>query len=126
MTKPNPAQFHKVFPAELRKDTLVVSPRGDSISFRDSDIDKEIKVLLEILDQPQAKNLVVDLEASRYFGTTIIGAFNVLGTKARDRGGKIALCNASGDMRGILSVMNLDTLWPHYDSLKEALRAVAS
>ena len=124
MSKLKQTEFHKAFPAELRKETLVVSPAGDAVGFRELDLNKEIKTLLEILDQPEVKNLVVDLGTSKYYGTIIIGAFNVLGTKVRETGGKIAMCNASEDMRGILRVMNLDTLWPHYDSLKEALKAM--
>jgi anti-anti-sigma regulatory factor len=124
MSKLKQTEFHKILPADLKKDTLVVSPAGDAISFREGDLNKEIKSLFEVLDEPGVKNLVVDLGTSRYYGTIIVGAFNALGMKIREAGGKIALCNASDDMRGILRVMNLDKIWPHYDSLKEALKTM--
>ena len=124
MSKLKQTESHKVFPAELRKDTLIVSPAGDTIGFRDTDINKEINTLFAVLDLPEVKNLIVDLGTSRYYGTIVIGALNAMGMKIRDRGGKISLCNASDDMRGILRVMNLDTIWPLHESLKEAIKAM--
>ena len=116
-------KFHKVFPAELKRDTLIVAPGGDAVSCRDSDINKELNTLQQLIDQPEVTNLIVDLGSSDYFGSIIIGAINNMGMKAKDAGGRIAICEASTDMMGILRVMNLDTIWSHYDTKKEAIRA---
>ena len=86
-------QFHKVFLAEVEGRTLVVTPRGDSIGFRDTDVAGELKTLLSLIGTPGIVNLVVDLGNAEYFGSTMIGAINQLGTRFREIGGKIALCN---------------------------------
>ena len=88
-------QFNKVFPTAVNKQTLIVSPAGDAISFRDSDINNEMHTLLEVIGQPEISHLIIDLESSEYFGSVIIGAFNSLGLKTREKGGRIALCNAA-------------------------------
>ena len=116
-------KYHKVFPAELKRDTLIVSPGGDAVSFRDSDIHRELNTLQQLIEQPETTNLIVDLGSSDYFGSIIIGAMNSLGLKAKEAGGRIAICNASADMIGILKVMNLDKIWSQFDTRKEAIRA---
>jgi anti-anti-sigma factor len=117
-------QFHKVFPAELEGTTLVVAPRGDAVSFRETDVSGELKTLLELAGSPGIVNLVVDLGSSNYFGSTMIGAINQLGSSFRNAGGRIALCNASPQMNDVLSIMHLDDIWMNFDTRKIALRAM--
>ena len=117
-------QFNKVFLTDLNKQTLIVSPAGDAIGFRDSDVNKEMHTLLELIGQSEVSHLIIDLGNSEYFGSVIIGAINSLGLKTREQGGRVALCNASDDMIGILRAMKLDDIWAHYDSRKAALKAI--
>lgn len=118
-------QFHKVFLAELEGNTLVVTPRGDAVGFRDTDVGGELKTLLELAGSPGVVNLVVDLGNSEYFGSTMIGAINQLGSQFRDAGGRIAMCNVSAQMRDMLDIMHLDEMWMQFDSRKIALRAMS-
>jgi anti-anti-sigma factor len=118
-------QFHKLFLADLVGETLVVTPHGDSVGFRDTDVAGELTTLLSLADSPGVKNLVVDLESSKYFGSTVIAALTQLGARFRERNARIAMCNASPEMAGILQVMHLNEMWMNFDSRKIALRAMA-
>jgi anti-anti-sigma factor len=122
MARLDQTQFHKVFPAEVEGRTLVVTPRGDSIGFRDTDVAGELKTLLSIPGTPGIVNLVIDLGSSEYFGSTMIGAINQIGTKFREIGGRIALCDVSPQMSEMLEVMHLGDLWMKFDTRKIALR----
>jgi anti-anti-sigma factor len=115
-------QFHKVFPAEVEGRTMVVTPRGDAVSFRDSDVSGELSTLLSLIGTPGIVNLVVDLGSAEYFGSTIIGAVNQLGTRFREIGGKIALCGLSPQMSDMLDIMHLGDVWMKFDTRKIALR----
>jgi len=115
-------QFHKVFPAEVEGRTLVVTPRGDSVSFRDSDVANELSTLISLIGTPGIVNLVVDLASAAYFGSTMIGAINQLGTRFREIGGKIALCGLSPQMSEMLDIMHLGDVWMKFDTRKIALR----
>jgi len=115
-------QFHKVFPAEVDARTLVVTPRGDSVSFRDSDVANELNTLLSLIGTPGIVNLVIDLSNAEYFGSTMIGAINQLGTRFREIGGKIALCSLSPQMSEMLDIMHLSDRWMKFDTRKIALR----
>jgi len=118
-------QFHKVFPAELDGNTLIVTPRGDAVGFRDTDVAGELKTLLELAGSPGIVNLIVDLVNSNYFGSTMIGAINQLGLRFRDAGGRIALCNVSSQMSDMLEIMHLNEVWMNFDSRKIALKAMS-
>jgi anti-sigma B factor antagonist len=115
-------QFHKVFPAEVEGRTLIVTPRGDSISFRESDVANELNTLLSLIGTPGIVNLVVDLGSAEYFGSTMIGAINQLGARFREIGGKIALCDLSPQMSDMLDIMHLGDVWMKFDTRKIALR----
>jgi len=118
-------QFHKVFLAELEGNTLVVTPRGDAIGFRDSDVAGELKTVLDLAGSPGIINLIVDLGSSDYFGSTMIGAINQLGSQFRYIGGRVALCNLSPQMNDMLEIMHLKELWMIFDTRKIALRAMS-
>jgi anti-sigma B factor antagonist len=118
-------QFHKVFSADLEGNTLVVAPRGDAVSFRDTDVAGELKTLIELTGTPGIVNLVVDLGSSNYFGSTMIGAINQLGSKFRDKGGRIALCNVSSQMADVLEIMHLSDVWMTFNTRKIALHAMS-
>lgn len=124
MANINKAEHHKVFPAELQGSTLVVSPKGDAVSFRDIDVHNETTAVMDILNDAKVVNLIVDLGGARYFGTTIIGAVSSMGMKIREKGGQNVLCGASEDMLDILRIMKLDTIWTHYKSLRESLKSL--
>jgi anti-anti-sigma factor len=122
MARLEQTQFHKVFLAEVEGRTLVVTPRGDSIGFRDTDVSGELNTLLSLIGTPGIVNLVVDLGNAEYFGSTMIGAVNQLGTRFREIGGKIALCSLSPQMSDMLDIMHLGDLWMKFDTRKIALR----
>ena len=115
-------QFHKIFVAEVEGRTMVVTPKGDSIGFRDSDVANELNTLLSLIGTPGIVNLVVDFGSAEYFGSTMIGAINQLGARFREIGGKIALCSLSPQMSDMLDIMHLSDLWMKFDTRKVALR----
>ena len=124
MTSLRDTQHNKVLRVEQKQTTLVVTPAGDAVGFRDSDIQQELNLLLSLLDGPDFDNVVVDLGGANYFGTTIIGCITGLGRKTEETGGRLAVCNASEDMQGVMRVMHLDQRWPHFDSLQDALKTL--
>jgi anti-anti-sigma factor len=125
MARLTQTQFHKVFLAEQEGNTLIVTPRGDAIGFRESDVSGELKTISDLAGSPGIINLVIDLGSSDYFGSTMIGAFNQIGTEFRYIGGRVALCNVSPQMDDMLEIMHLKELWMIFDTRKIALRAMS-
>ena len=99
-----------MFLARLEGNTLVVTPRGDAIGFRDSDVANELKTLLGLAGSPGIVNLIVDLGSSNYFGKLMIESISQLGTRFQETGGRIALCEVSPQMTEMLRIMHAERL----------------
>ena len=119
------AQFHKILQIERQPGVLIVVPRGDSVSFRSSDVSKELASVVELARAAEVRHVVVDLGSENYFGTVIIGAINQIGQTIAAKGGRLIVCRASDDMLRILKVMHFDDLWPVYPTRKDALKALS-
>jgi anti-anti-sigma regulatory factor len=117
-------EFHKVFLARLEGKTLVVTPRGDAIGFRDTDVASELKTLLSLAGTPGIVNLIVDLGSSNYFGKLMLMSISELGTRFQETGGRIALCEASLQMSEMLRIMHLSDQWMTFDTRKTAVKAM--
>jgi anti-sigma B factor antagonist len=115
------ADNFSVFPTELRGDTLIVRPRGDATGFGVRELQAELDEVLIWIESPDIKSLIVDLGASNYYGSQIIGAINSLVLKSRETGGRSGVCEISGDMQEALEVMNLNKLWTIYESRQAAM-----
>ncbi len=114
----------RVFEVERSKKALIVAPQGDAVSFRESDIRDELRVLHGLIDEPGIPNLVVDLGNANYFGSAIIGAIAELGEKVVQSDGRINVCNASEEMQRVLHALQLDSVWDQYPSRRKALKAL--
>ncbi len=122
MSKLDKAKHHKLFHVDFKHKTLIVAPQGDAIGFRASDVQKELRNLRDLVDDPEIVNLLFDFGRATYFGSVVIGALSSLGTKVRNGGGRVGICNVSEDMRGALEILKLDALWTEFDSQKSALK----
>ena len=118
------AALHRVFPIELRGDTLIVTPAGDASGFSGTQFHAELNTVVKLVERPNILKLIVDLSHSNYFGSEMIGAINMLGTRTREHGGYFAVCEASPDMRAGLAMLNLDDHWMLFPTRKQALQAI--
>jgi len=116
--------LHSVFPLERRGDTFIVAPKGDTVGFSHSQVHSELNAVLTLIKE-RGGNLIVDLLNANYFGSEMIGLINNIGLQTREAGGRIALCNVSQDMVGILRVMNFDAMWEFFDSRSSALKQLS-
>jgi anti-anti-sigma regulatory factor len=117
-------EFHKVYLARLEGNTLVVTPRGDAIGFRDSDVANELRTLLGLAGLPGIVNLIVDLGSSNYFGKVMMNNISQLGEQFQKSGGRIALCEVSEQMTEMLRIMRLTDSWMTFDTRKTAVKAM--
>jgi len=113
-------KHHVVFPVDQDRSTLVVSPRGDAVAFRDSDVQHELDTLMGWIADAEVDHLIVDFSGANYYGSTIIGAVVGLARRITAAGGTAVFCNLSNDMQSVLQVMNLDKMWPSFETLKAA------
>ena len=120
------SKLPSAFTSERQGKTLIISPEGDSLSFEESDIKRSLDQLHNLLDEPEIKNLIVDVGSAPYLGSIIVGAIMVLCKKATDNGGKAAICNASPSVLDSIQLMRLDSVIPYFATREEALTTVES
>ena len=114
----------RIFEAKSEGNTLVVASRSDAGSLAGEEVAYELTGLLERLESPQMRNVVIDLECSPYFGTSMLQVMTAMWKRVRARGGKMAVCSVSDTGREILHVTRFDTLWPICPGRDEALQTV--
>jgi anti-anti-sigma factor len=122
---PEPATHPQLFDLHQAGQTLIVVPRGDLGELLFHDIEAQAQPILTRLANGGAINVVVDLQAVHYSGSTALSFFLKLWKRVRDRDGRMALCNVSAGELAILRATGLDTLWPVYPSQTDAVRAVS-
>jgi len=115
-------KLQKIVDVEKKQNTLVVTPKGDAISFRESDVIAELRQIHELIDGLQNPNLVIDLNSSKYFGSMMLGEMVRLGQKAVEKGGKVAMCSVSDQVQQVLDVMKLADIWPQFNSRNTAIK----
>lgn len=118
--------LQKIVGVEQKQNALVVTPKGDAISFRESDVLAELKQIHELIDEAGNPDLVIDLNSSNYFGSMMLGEMVRLGQKINEKGGKVAMCSVSDQVQKVLEVMKLADIWPQFDSRKTALKYLRS
>jgi anti-sigma B factor antagonist len=105
-------------------DTLVVSPSMAFGHLIDPEVAREWKLVLDRLDAPDLKRLVVDLGELPYFGSMVLDWLVQLWNRMKAKGGAMAACNVSRVGREVLSLARLDTLWHVFGTREEALSAL--
>jgi anti-sigma B factor antagonist len=107
-------------------DALVVSPQPAFGHLIDPSVARDWKLVLDRLDNPELKRLVIDLGELPYFGSTVLDWLVQLWNRMRAKGGVMAACNVSVVGREVLSLARLDTLWRVFDTRHQALAELAA
>jgi anti-anti-sigma factor len=113
-----------IFEIEQDNDTIVVVPVVDLRELEYRRIEEGASEILDLLNGPGIKNVILDFGNTDYYGSTALGFFLKLLKKVKVRKGRMAFCNVSDHEQEILRVTNLDQLWPICSSRSEALEAV--
>ena len=107
-------------------DTLVVTPLFTFAAFAEPDLAGEWSRVQKLLEDSQAKNVLVDLGSIPYFGSTVLEWMVQMWKRAKAKGGKLATCQASPIGREVLTAARFDQLWGSFDTRDEALAWLAT
>lgn len=116
-----------VFKSTCLDDIVVVTLAGDLGEF---DLERihtcAERALHQFEDDSHKHHVVLDFKNTTYFGSSAMGFFTRLWKRVQVKGGRMVLCNLSPLEQELLRVTQLETLWPSYGSLTEALDSVRS
>ncbi len=114
----------KIFEVEKDSPCIFVTPVGQGASFRYADLQMEANTVRTLVSAPEFTTLIIDLGRLDYFGSEFIGALIIIGREKKNRGGKVALCNANDNMYEVLKNMAIFKLWPYYEDRAAAVEAL--
>jgi anti-anti-sigma factor len=103
-------------------DTIVLTPQVDMGETNADQINAEVGQVLALLNNSQAKYVVLDFHKTEYFGSTALGLFVRLWKTVSGRKGRMAFCNLSDHEKDILRITRLDSLWHICSSKEDALQ----
>jgi len=112
---------------ECANDVIVVTPSGDLGEFVVNSVGGEAeRALKKFQEAHECRHVVIDFCNTDYFGSSALGLFVRLWKRARERGGRMALCNLSEHEIEVLKVVRLSEFWTTCDSLEDAKSVVLS
>ena len=76
------------------------------------------------LNSNKHKKFILDLSEARYINSQGIGVLITSYTKVKNKGGMLVLFNPSEQIRKLLSITKLDSVFQIYNSLNEAEAAL--
>ena len=106
---------------EQQGGTLIVAPAASAANLADAEVAAEWSAAQHRLDEKRIRNLVVDLSALPYFGSTILECLTQMWKVLKAKNGKLAIAGASRIGREVLAAARLDKLWRTCDTRREAL-----
>ncbi len=110
---------------ECVNNVIVVTPSGDLGEFVVNTIGGDAeRALKKFQETHECRHVVIDFCHTDYFGSSALGLFVRLWKRARERGGRMALCNLSEHEIEVLKVVRLNELWAICDSLEDAKSVV--
>jgi anti-anti-sigma factor len=113
-----------LFAIEHHGQSLIVVPTISGGMFRQSKLQAEANALRRKLDVSAIRRLVVDLHALNYVGSDAIRAVVALVRHMEEMDGRVALCCAGPQLKGVLTNMGLCRIWPLHPTRETALAAV--
>jgi anti-sigma B factor antagonist len=114
----------ELFAVEREGATLIVTALADLRELDYREIEAGAGDILSLLQNGTAKNVVLDLHKTDYYGSAALGLFVKLWKRVLERDGHMAFCGVSDHEREVLKITHLDGLWPIFSSREEALKAV--
>ncbi len=94
------------------------------------DLDEAVtRTVASLLDQQlegtEEPSVIVDLSGIDYFGSIFISLLLRFWARVRARGGTMVLCGPTSNAQELLRLTALDTLFPLYDTVEEAVSALS-
>ncbi len=89
-------------------------------------MEQAAQMVLAPLRTNPPSGLIFDLSQVGYFGSVFLSFLLRCHKRVKETGSEVVVAGASPDARELLRITALDTIWPLYDTRKEALEALSS
>jgi anti-sigma B factor antagonist len=98
----------------------VIKIRG---SLKDPDETKAVRNIVKGLVEENINKIVIDLSRVKWINSTGLGMLMACFSSVHNKNGRIGLVKISEKVLKIMSITKVHTLFDHFDSIKEAVKA---
>jgi anti-sigma B factor antagonist len=124
MSVPESSSAEEAFTLE-RHGELTVITATQALERIEFGLEEQVaELILKPLRRQEAPLIVFDLSRANCFGSMFLALMIRCWKLALSQGGMMALAGVTERTRELLRVTNLDTVWPIYDSKREAMEAL--
>src|SRR5262245_33335385 len=124
MSSKDPSPADEVFTLERHGDLTIITAT-EALERMDFDIEEHVAdMILKPLRRQENPLIVFDLSHADNFGSMFLALLIRCWKLALSQGGTMALSGVTDRARELLRVTALDTVWPIYDSRREAIEAM--
>lgn len=109
---------------QIIDDTLVVTAIKDLREFDSNNIDSKGDEIIQMLDDPRLRNVVMDLSRTDYCGSSALNWFVRIERKTHAKNGRLIIVGLSPHEKEILHVTKLDDRWTICNTREEALASL--
>ena len=114
----------KTAPPVLRcVDGVLLVELGEDYSHLHEDSLQHLQVLPLVAESFEPARIVVDMAHVKFIGSALIGQLLAMSKKLARRGGSLSLIHANRFCQTVISMANLSSMIPSYDSLAVAVAA---
>ncbi|MCS6895929.1 MAG: STAS domain-containing protein [Bacteroidia bacterium] len=113
--------LHMTYTQETQGKAIVFRLEGSLMG--DSTQQQFKEAILSRLDAGQ-KHFILDLSAVRNVNSSGLGSLITLFSRTRSAGGEFILASVPANVRNLLHITRLDTVFPIRDTLQEALQSI--
>jgi hypothetical protein len=124
MPQPRLLNQHQILPVERVRNTLIITPAGDIVSFRVKDFRRELEAIRQSLRQDaDIDHVIISLDGGTYFSAPMLDQLRELETELKGRG-ELLVCGASDELKSVLQRLRRNTPVSDYRTTASALSGV--
>jgi anti-sigma B factor antagonist len=114
---------HPLFQVERSGDVAVITPAAESVKLNEPLMLQAGPEVLDDLRTTTPRVLILDLSRTNYFGSIFLSFLLHCHNWVKQHGGRLVVAGATDEVRNLLRLTALDTLWPQHPTRAAAVAA---
>lgn len=120
-----PTDFSQYYQAITEPGYFIVTLSNSAGKVNEMEVEAVVKSMRHAIDNPEIHGVIFDVTQVEYFSSVGLSLLLRVHKAMKARKGRIAIANPNANIRELLHVTSLDTIWPLFSSVDLAKAAIA-
>ncbi len=117
--------FSQYYQAKSEPGFFIVTLSNATGKVNEMEVEAVVKSMRHAVDDPKVMGVIFDVTQVEYFSSVGLSLLLRVHKAMKARKGRIAIANPNANIRELLHVTSLDTIWPLFSSVDLAKSALA-